>query len=211
PWSGSRRGGCGSATVPSAGGTAHAAKGKLTIMASGPPDALEYVDLLLRLMESEVRAIPRGVRMVSEVKAVRQLLAGAHTVAAAEVLALASKAGLDVEQVYDVVNGTTEAKRLGCPVPLALAALQQFDGGKGRGLKGVDDSQVVKVYEALAGVLEGKPPKGEDVGKYWTFPDVTRQRILEVSDEARHDVDLSNEYARVMKVAFPPGDATHAH
>ncbi|KAL7554614.1 hypothetical protein ACHAWF_018118 [Thalassiosira exigua] len=241
---------------PVSGGAARAASGELTIMASGSPEALECVDPLLRAMGSEVHVIPGGAGMGSTVKTVHQLLAGAHIVAAAEALALASKAGLDVEQVYDIVNGAAgaswmfrdrgrrmidgadevksalaifvkdldivhgEAKRLGCPVPLASAALQQFISGAGMGLERADDSQVVKVYETLAGTSVGKPPKGDeddaaedgdDVGDYWTFPDGTRERILEVSDEARHNIILSNEYARVMKVAFPPGDATHAH
>jgi quercetin dioxygenase-like cupin family protein len=34
---------------------------------------------------------------------------------------------------------------------------------------------------------------------------------LEVADEDRHRLVLSNEYARVLKVEFPPGDTTCAH
>lgn len=36
---------------------------------------------------------------------VHQLLAGVHVATAAEALALAAKAGLDVQQIYDIVVG----------------------------------------------------------------------------------------------------------
>ena len=48
------------------------------------------------------------------------------------------------------------------------------------------------------------------MGDYWTLPDGTRERILEVADEDRHRLVLSNEYARVLKVEFPPGDTPGA-
>merc|ERR1719491_2100864 len=50
----------------------------------------------------------------------------------------------------DIVH--SEAKRLECPTPMASAALQQFVAGASLGLSREDDSQVVKVYEALSGV-----------------------------------------------------------
>ena len=40
---------------------------------------------------------------------VHQLLAGVHIAAAAEALALATKAGLDVKQMYEIVNGAAGA------------------------------------------------------------------------------------------------------
>merc|ERR1719491_2409073 len=59
----------------------------------------------------------------------------------------------------DIVH--SEAKRLECPTPMASAALQQFIAGASLGLARDDDSQVVKVYEALSGVKvrrnEGPP------------------------------------------------------
>ncbi|CAE8639083.1 unnamed protein product [Polarella glacialis] len=45
-----------------------------------------------------------------------------------------------------------ECKRLGFPCPMAGQALQQFLAGKAMGLGSKDDSFVVKVYEALAGM-----------------------------------------------------------
>jgi len=112
-----------------------------------------------------------------------------------------------------------ESKKLGCPTPLASAALQQFISGASLGLANEDDSSVVKVYETLSGVSVSQSKtngdaaikEGDDVGDYWILPDGTKERILEVADEARHNLVLSNEYTRVMKVQFEAGDATWAH
>jgi quercetin dioxygenase-like cupin family protein len=43
------------------------------------------------------------------------------------------------------------------------------------------------------------------------LPDGTKEQILEVADESRHHLVLSNEYTRVLKVEFPPNDTTLAH
>lgn len=190
--------------------------------------------------------------MGSTVKMVHQLLAGVHIVAAAEALALAAKAGLDVNQMYDIVKGAagaswmfcdrgqrmidnpdkkvmsalaifikdmdivySEAKRLQSPIPLASAALQQFISGASLGLSKEDDSAVVKVYETMTGVSvnqsQGNVKEGDNVGDYWVLPDGTKEKIMEVGDEVRHQVVLSNEYTRVLKVKFPPKDTTWAH
>jgi hypothetical protein len=60
-------------------------------------------------MGRDVFIIQGGAGMGSTVKMVHQLLAGVHIVSAAEALALAAKAGLDVEQMYEIVNGAAGA------------------------------------------------------------------------------------------------------
>ena len=116
----------------------------------------------------------------------------------------------DLDIVY------SEAKRLQSPTPLASAALQQFISGSSLGLGKNDDSEVVQVYETLAGVsVEQKKVSqqnsGEDVGDIWKFPDGTEEKIVEVGDEPRHETVISNEYTRVLRVSFPPKDTTWAH
>lgn len=237
---------------PISGGAVRALKGEISIFCSGEASSLQYIEPLLKAMGKEIHTIPGGVGMGSTVKMVHQLLAGVHIVVAAEALALAAKAGLDVNQMYDIVKGAAgtswmfcdrgkrmidnsensvmsalaifikdmdivynEAKRLQSPIPLASAALQQFITGASLGLSRDDDSAVVKVYETLAGVSVGKagaPVKdGDQVGDYWVLPDGTKEPIVEVGDEERHNVVLSNEYTRVLKVKFPPKDTTWAH
>ena len=241
---------------PISGGPVRALAGEITIMASGEEKSLEYIDPLLQAMGKEIHIIPGGSGMGSTVKMVHQLLAGVHIVVAAEALALAAKAGLDVQQMYDIVKGAagaswmfcdrgqrmienpeekvmsalaifikdmdivySEAKNLQCPIPIATAALQQFISGASLGLAKKDDSQVVKVYEALSGVSVQKSSggdnhdlkEGDDVGDLWVLPDGTREPIVEVGDEERHNIVISNEYTRVLKVKFGPKDTTWAH
>ena len=90
---------------PISGGSVRAMNGEITIMASGEPKSLEYIDPILQAMGKEIHIIQGGVGMGSTVKMVHQLLAGVHIVVAAEALALAAKAGLDVNQMYDIVTG----------------------------------------------------------------------------------------------------------
>lgn len=99
---------------PVSGGAVRALAGEITIMASGEPSSLEYVDPLFQAMGKEIHIIPGGVGMGSTVKMVHQLLAGVHIVAAAEALTLAEKAGLDVNQVYDIVGGAAGASWMFC-------------------------------------------------------------------------------------------------
>ena len=177
---------------PISGGPVRALNGEISIFASGENESLEYVDPLLQAMGKDIHVIRGGAGMGSTVKMVHQLLAGVHIVVAAEALALAAKAGLDVEQMYDIVNGAAgaswmfkdrgsrmikapnkvmsalaifikdmdivykEAKRLESPIPIASAALQQYISGASLGLSKDDDSQVVKVYEALSGAEVAK-------------------------------------------------------
>ena len=56
---------------------------------------------------------------------------------------------IDVKDL-NIVCG--ESKRLGCSVPLANVALQQFLAGASLGLGKEDDSSIVKVYESLSNV-----------------------------------------------------------
>ncbi|GKY91327.1 hypothetical protein MPSEU_000104900 [Mayamaea pseudoterrestris] len=93
---------------PMSGGPVRARAGDLTMMASGSQDCLDVaMPILLALggKEENVHIIAGGPGMGSTVKAVHQLLAGVHIVVAAEALSLAAAAGLDVEQVYRIVNG----------------------------------------------------------------------------------------------------------
>ncbi|KAL3798228.1 hypothetical protein ACHAWO_003433 [Cyclotella atomus] len=238
--------------APISGGAARAASGELTILPSGDEATLDEIDSIFQAMGKEIHRIQGGVGKGATVKVIHQILAGVHVVVAAEALAMAAKAGLEVQQFYDIVKGAAgnswmfgdrgrrmmdkekevksaldimvkdldivckEAKRLGMPVPLSSMALQQFMGGVGIGLGRQDDSNVVQVYEMLGGVsvsgcASAAAKEGDGVGDYWVLPDGTKETIVEVADEDRHNVVISNEYTRVLKVKFPPKDTTWAH
>lgn len=241
---------------PISGGPVRALSGELTMMSSGDEESLNFAMPLLQAMGTDLHLCGEA-GMGSTVKMVHQLLAGVHICCAAEALSLAAKAGVDVELMYNIVNGAAgaswmfrdrgqrmiaagdpdvksalqifvkdldivyaEAKALQSPIPVASAALQQFISGVGLGLGRKDDSQVVKVYEAVTKApvgTKGSAPamkeqkEGDEVGEFWKLEDGTLEEILEVADEPCHFVALANEYTRVLKVKFVPGYTTLAH
>lgn len=94
---------------PMSGGSARAREGALTMMASGDEASLAKAKPMIDAMGKDVHIIQGGAGMGSTVKMVHQLLAGVHICAAAEALSLAAKAGLDVHQMYEIVNGAAGA------------------------------------------------------------------------------------------------------
>ena len=95
---------------PMSGGPVRARAGDLTMMASGNDRSLGMaMPVLIAMGGQNVHVIAGGAGKGSTVKAIHQLLAGVHIAAAAEAMALAAKAGLDVEQVYRIVNGAAGA------------------------------------------------------------------------------------------------------
>jgi len=90
---------------PVSGGPARARQGDLTMMASGDEASLALVQPALQAMGNQVHVIEGGAGMGSTAKMVHQLLAGVHIAVAAEALALAARAGLNVQQMYDIVQG----------------------------------------------------------------------------------------------------------
>lgn len=94
---------------PVSGGPARARLGDLTLMASGEPACLDFAKPVLDALAREVHVILGGAGQGSTVKCVHQLLAGVHICAAAEAMAMAAKAGIDVSQLYDIVNGAAGA------------------------------------------------------------------------------------------------------
>lgn len=89
---------------PVSGGTARAANGTLTIFASGEADALQKARGLLDDMSEKLYIIPGGAGAASKVKMVNQLLVGTHIAAATEAMALATKAGLNTREVYNIIT-----------------------------------------------------------------------------------------------------------
>ncbi len=92
--------------APISGGSAKAAEGNLTVMASGSPEAFEKADALLAAIAGKVFRLGDAVGTGSSVKMINQHLAGVHIAAACEAIALASKLGLDLPTVYEVITGS---------------------------------------------------------------------------------------------------------
>jgi len=90
--------------VPVTGGVAGAKAGTLTLFGAGDPSQLRRLESLFEawgVLRNCGERVGRGQAM----KAVNQLLASVHLVAAAEALAFASALGLDPEEAFAAVSG----------------------------------------------------------------------------------------------------------
>lgn len=89
--------------APVSGGTAGAAQGTLAVMASGPKAAFERCRSILEALGKKIVHVGEAVGTGSAVKLMNQLLYFVNVCATAEMLALAAKAGLDLQVVREVV------------------------------------------------------------------------------------------------------------
>lgn len=92
--------------APVSGGTARAAEGKLTIMASGSQAAFAIAQPLLDAVAEHVYIMGDTPGQGATMKLINQELAGIHIAAAAEALALGARAGIDPHRIYEVVSNS---------------------------------------------------------------------------------------------------------
>ncbi len=95
--------------APVSGGAARAAKGEMTIMGSGAPEAFDKADAVLNAIATKVYRLGDVVGPGSKVKMINQLLAGVHIAAACEAMALGIKAGVDPRTLYEVISNSAGA------------------------------------------------------------------------------------------------------
>lgn len=92
--------------APISGGAAKAANGALTIMASGSPEAFDRAAHVLDAISTKVYRLGSEPGIGASVKMINQHLAGVHIAAACEAMVLASKLGLDLPTVYEVITSS---------------------------------------------------------------------------------------------------------
>lgn len=90
--------------APVSGGAVRANAGEITVMASGTAEALEKMTPALDAMAAKVYYVGSDIGLGSTVKIIHQLLAGVHIAAGAEAMALAAKANIPLQTMYDVVT-----------------------------------------------------------------------------------------------------------
>ncbi|GAA3545135.1 L-threonate dehydrogenase [Zobellella aerophila] len=90
--------------APISGGAAKAAEGRLSVMASGKPALFEQAQGLFDAIAEKLYVIGPDIGQGSTVKTIHQLLAGVHIAAAAEAMAMAAKADIPLELMFDVVT-----------------------------------------------------------------------------------------------------------
>lgn len=90
--------------APVSGGAAKANLGEMTVMASGSAQVFEKLDPVLKAVAAKVYNIGEEIGLGATVKIVHQLLAGVHIAVGAEAMALAARANIPLDLMYDVVT-----------------------------------------------------------------------------------------------------------
>ncbi|MGC1017605.1 L-threonate dehydrogenase [Pantoea agglomerans] len=90
--------------APVSGGAAKAASGEMTVMASGSDAAFAQLQSVLDAVAAKVYLVGSEIGLGSTVKIIHQLLAGVHIAVGAEAMALAARAGIPLETMYEVVT-----------------------------------------------------------------------------------------------------------
>ncbi|MGY6038215.1 L-threonate dehydrogenase [Aeromonas sp. AE23HZ002T15] len=90
--------------APVSGGAIKADAGEMTVMASGAEATFDKLAPVLDAVAGRVYRVGSDPGQGSTVKIIHQLLAGVHIAVAAEAMALASKAGISLDLMYDVVT-----------------------------------------------------------------------------------------------------------
>ena len=90
--------------APVSGGAIKAAAGEMTVMAAGAPETFAALRPVLDAVAGKVYEIGTEIGLGATVKIVHQLLAGVHIAAGAEAMAMAAKAGIPLDLMYEVVT-----------------------------------------------------------------------------------------------------------
>jgi 3-hydroxyisobutyrate dehydrogenase len=90
--------------APISGGAERAARGEITMMTSGRPQAYDRAMPALEAIAGRIFRLGDRAGPGSTAKIVNQLLAGVHIAAAAEAMALGIRAGVDPRQIYEVIT-----------------------------------------------------------------------------------------------------------
>ncbi|ORM53652.1 oxidoreductase [Pantoea conspicua] len=90
--------------APVSGGAAKAASGEMTVMASGSEAVFTQLQPVLDAVAAKVYRVGSEIGLGSTVKIIHQLLAGVHIAVGAEAMALAARAGIPLETMYEVVT-----------------------------------------------------------------------------------------------------------
>lgn len=108
--------------APVSGGPQRAADGSMTMMLSGPPAAVERCGPLLRAIAGKVFVVGTRAGDAATFKIVNNMLAAANLAAAGEAMAIAERAGLDLNLVHDVIVASSGASWMFANrIPRALA------------------------------------------------------------------------------------------
>lgn len=134
--------------APVSGGVYSAVKGALTVMLSGPSQAKEEVEPVLRVIGKNVFYVGAEAGMGQVMKLINNLLSATALAATCETLALGIKSGLDPQVMLNVLNASTGvSSATQHKVPQCVLPGQPIGFGLALGLK--DVTLCVEEGEAL--------------------------------------------------------------
>lgn len=90
--------------APVSGGGVKANAGEMTVMAAGKQETFAKLQVVLDAVAGKVYNVGEEIGKGATVKIIHQLLAGVHIAVAAESMAMAAKAGIPLDVMYDVVT-----------------------------------------------------------------------------------------------------------
>jgi hypothetical protein len=93
--------------APITGGIHRARLGELTVIASGPLAALEYLSFLFESYASKTVLISEKIGEAQTVKLINNFLSAANLAVASEAMTFGAKQGIDPNKIFEVVNSGT--------------------------------------------------------------------------------------------------------
>lgn len=182
--------------APVSGGVAGAGAGGLTVMASGPPQAMALARPVLEQMASRLFDFGTRHGAGSMVKTINQLFAGVHLAVLGEGLALGKAAGLDPARLLEVYGSS------------AAASWMMNDRGP-RALEDEPTSRsAIDIFVKDLGLVEAA---ARHHGMTLTVAEAAHQRFLSASDRGLGRADDSQLWRSILGERPVPDDATPIH
>ncbi|WP_022940322.1 L-threonate dehydrogenase [Psychromonas hadalis] len=92
--------------APVSGGAIKAEAGEMTVMASGSTQAFSALAPILDAISAQVYNVGEAIGLGATIKIIHQLLAGVHIAAGAEAMALAARADIPLDLMYEIVTNS---------------------------------------------------------------------------------------------------------
>jgi L-threonate 2-dehydrogenase len=182
--------------APISGGSARAAKGELTVMASGSKASFAKAEGALAAMAAKIYRLGDKPGIGAAFKMINQLLTGVHIAAACEAMTLAAKQGLDLAKVYEVITASAGNSWM-------------FENRMPRVLAGdYTPTSMVEIFVKDLGIVQ-------DIARAERYPAPLAAAALQMFLAASgagmgHDDDSSvaRVYAQLSGAKLPGGDAS---
>lgn len=164
--------------APVTGGAVGAAKGTLTIMAAGEPQAFARVKPALEAFGRRVYHLGDEPGAGAQMKVINQLLCGVHLTAAGEALALAKRQGLPLDMTLEILaSGSASSWMLTDRGPRMVV-------GTHEDVTSAVDIFVKDLSLVLDATRESRFPAGLAHAAYLAFLDTTARGLGKLDDSA---------------------------